>query len=149
MGSTRRPQSGTTRNHNKYAYKSRGYSQPTIERRYPSPHFSTHLVLGVGIGIMVSAWLIVRAFVAISPLTNVYAQYGGPSKLPLLLDATGEELTAGLEAGRFTSADLVQVSLIHTFFRPACRYISDWPANKILGLRCSYSRSQFDVSHGD
>jgi amidase len=70
---------------------------------------------------MVSAWLIVRAFVAISPLTSVYAQYGELSKLPLLLDATGEELTTGLEAGQFTSVDLVQVSSIHTFFRPACR----------------------------
>jgi amidase len=74
---------------------------------------------------MVSAWFIVRAFVAISPLTNVCAQYGEPSKLPLLLDATGEELTVGLEAGQFTSVDLVQVSPLYTFLRPACRYIQD------------------------
>jgi amidase len=57
---------------------------------------------------MVSAWLLVKAFVAFAP---VCAQYGEPSKLPLLLDATGEELTAGLEAGHFTSVDLVQVSI--------------------------------------
>jgi amidase len=59
---------------------------------------------------MVSAWLILKAFVAFSPLTSVYAQYGESSKFPLLLDATGEELTAGLEMGQFTSVDLVNVS---------------------------------------
>jgi amidase len=62
---------------------------------------------------MVSAWLIIKAFVAFSPLTSVNAQYVN-SSLPLLLDATGEELTLGLEEGHFTSVDLVQVS-IRTF----------------------------------
>ncbi|KAF1912029.1 amidase signature domain-containing protein [Ampelomyces quisqualis] len=55
---------------------------------------------------MISAWSIVKAL-AFAPLTSVYAQYGKSTKLPLLLDATGEELTTGLEAGQFTSVDLV------------------------------------------
>jgi amidase len=58
---------------------------------------------------MVSGWLLFEALVAVVPLTNVYAQYSAPAKLPLLLDATAEELTAGLESGAFTSANLVQV----------------------------------------
>jgi amidase len=58
---------------------------------------------------MVSAWLIVKACVALAPLTTVVAQYGAVSKYPALLDATAEELTAGLEKGDFTSVDLVQV----------------------------------------
>ncbi|KAH7069765.1 glutamyl-tRNA amidotransferase subunit A [Paraphoma chrysanthemicola] len=60
---------------------------------------------------MVSAWLLVRACVAFAPLTSVYAQYTtapAESKYPKLLDATAEELTAGLERGDFTSVDLVQ-----------------------------------------
>jgi hypothetical protein len=107
----RQSQPGTTRNHSKLAYKSDGSAQPTIERRYSGPHFFPRSALRVGIGVMVSAWLIVKAFVALSPLTSVYAQYGELSKLPRLLDATGEELTAGLEMGHFTSADLVQVRI--------------------------------------
>ena len=59
---------------------------------------------------MVSAWYLAKVFVALAPLTSVYAQYATPAELPLLLDATAEELTAGLEAGNFTSLDLVQVS---------------------------------------
>jgi amidase len=64
----------------------------------------------VAIVVMVSAWFIVKT-VALAPLTSVYAQYGESPKLPLLLDATGEELTAGLEVGHFTSVDLVHVSI--------------------------------------
>ncbi|KAF1935133.1 amidase signature enzyme [Clathrospora elynae] len=51
---------------------------------------------------MVSAWLLTKVFVVFAPLASVYAQY------PLLLDATADELAAGLEAGNYTSLDLVQ-----------------------------------------
>jgi hypothetical protein len=112
----RQLQAGTARNYNKDAYKSHNIDRPSVEPRHPSPHFFPPSALRIGIGIMVAAWLIVKTFVAFSPLTSVYAQYGEPYKLPLLLDATGEELTVGLEEGHFTSADLVQVSIIHLFF---------------------------------
>ena len=60
---------------------------------------------------MVSAWFLTKVLVAFAPLTTVvYAQYNTTTDLPLLLDATGDELVAGLEAGAFTSLDLVQVS---------------------------------------
>jgi amidase len=60
---------------------------------------------------MVSAWFLTKVFVAFAPLTTtVYAQYNTTTELPLLLDATADELSAGLEAGAFTSLDLVQVS---------------------------------------
>lgn len=62
------------------------------------------------VGIMVSAWFLAKVFVAFAPLTSVIAQYATPSVLPELLDATADELISGLEAGDFTSLDLVQVS---------------------------------------
>lgn len=57
---------------------------------------------------MVSAWTFL---VALAPLTSVVAQYAAApaAKIPLLLDATAEELTFGLEMGSFTSVDLVHV----------------------------------------
>jgi amidase len=60
---------------------------------------------------MVSAW---KVLVAFAPLTSVvYAQYNvSVPQLPLLLDATADELIAGLDAGTFTSLDLVQVPII-------------------------------------
>ncbi|KAH7381309.1 glutamyl-tRNA amidotransferase subunit A [Phaeosphaeria sp. MPI-PUGE-AT-0046c] len=57
---------------------------------------------------MVSAWLIIKAIAAFALVTNVHARYGVASKLPSLLDATGEELTVGMEMGHFTSVDLVE-----------------------------------------
>ncbi|KAI4675338.1 uncharacterized protein J4E84_010080 [Alternaria hordeiaustralica] len=59
---------------------------------------------------MVSAWFLTKVFVAFAPLTTtVYAQYNVTTpQLPLLLDATADDLAAGLEAGDFTSLDLVQ-----------------------------------------
>jgi amidase len=60
---------------------------------------------------MVSAAFIVNVFVAFVPLTHVFAQYGTPAVLPPLLDATADELIAGLEAGDFTSLDLVHVGV--------------------------------------
>ncbi|KAF2124038.1 amidase signature enzyme [Dothidotthia symphoricarpi CBS 119687] len=59
-------------------------------------------------GSMVSAMFALKVFVAFAPLTNVWARYTNKTALPLLLDATGEELTMGLETGAFTSVDLVQ-----------------------------------------
>ena len=59
---------------------------------------------------MVSAWFLAKVFVAFAPLTSVVAQYATPPVLPELLDATADELISGLEAGDFTSLDLVQVS---------------------------------------
>ncbi|KAH9876587.1 hypothetical protein J1614_003718 [Plenodomus biglobosus] len=56
---------------------------------------------------MVSALFLARAFVAFAPLTSVWAQYETIPQFPLLLDATAEELTLGLEWGNFTSVDLV------------------------------------------
>ncbi|KAJ4377758.1 hypothetical protein N0V83_000588 [Neocucurbitaria cava] len=56
---------------------------------------------------MVSSWFLLRALAIFAPLTSVLGQYDTPAHLPLLLDATAEELTAGLDAGDFTSVDLV------------------------------------------
>jgi amidase len=69
----------------------------------------------VTFGIMVSASFLTKVFVAFVPLTSVvYAQYNvSVPQLPLLLDATADELIAGLEAGSFTSLDLVQVRIKH------------------------------------
>jgi amidase len=63
---------------------------------------------------MVSTWLLIKVFVAFVPLTSVvYAQYNvSVPRLPFLLDATADELIAGLEAGSFTSLDLVQVRIL-------------------------------------
>ncbi|KAJ4339819.1 hypothetical protein N0V87_003019 [Didymella glomerata] len=58
---------------------------------------------------MVSMWFLAKVFVAFAPLTCVVAQYSNASVPPELLDATADELIAGLEAGQFTSLDLVQV----------------------------------------
>lgn len=94
-------------NNNKLSYKD-------ADRRYRGPDSSTRLAAFVAIGIMVSAWLIVKALVAFAPLTSCAPVN---SSLPLLLDATAEELTLGLEKGQFTSVDLVQVShrlVLHT-----------------------------------
>jgi amidase len=113
----RQSQSGTSTNHNEIIYKSdhdSRKSRPSSGRQYLCLE-TLPLSTAVTIGIMVSAWLIIKAFVALAPLTTVYAQYGEASKLPLLLDATAEDLTAGLESGNFTSVDLVQVSVAPLF----------------------------------
>jgi amidase len=59
---------------------------------------------------MVPTWFFVRALLAFAPLSSVVAQYSTHTALPELLDATADELISGLEAGDFTSLDLVQVS---------------------------------------
>jgi len=58
---------------------------------------------------MVSAWFWSKVFVAFAPLMTVVAQSNNTNKFPLLLDATADDLVAGLDAGVFTSLDLVQV----------------------------------------
>lgn len=68
-------------------------------------------VLFITVATMVSMWFLAKFFVAFVPLTSVVAQYSNASVLPELLDATADELIAGLEAGQFTSLDLVQVIL--------------------------------------
>lgn len=79
--------------------------RPSIQA---SPSYRT---VAVAIATMVSAWFLTKVLVAFAPLTTVvHAQYNTTTDLPLLLDATGDELVAGLEAGAFTSLDLVQVS---------------------------------------
>ncbi|EMD88568.1 hypothetical protein COCC4DRAFT_209187 [Bipolaris maydis ATCC 48331] len=57
---------------------------------------------------MVSAWFLAKVFLAFPPLPSVYAQYNGTAGFPSLLDATADDLAAGLNAGAFTSLDLVQ-----------------------------------------
>jgi hypothetical protein len=64
------------------------------------------------VAIMVSAWFLTKVFVAVVPITNVVAQYSAPSVLPGLLDATADQLISGLNAGDFTSLDLVQVRFL-------------------------------------
>jgi amidase len=67
---------------------------------------------------MVSAWFLTKVLVAFAPLTSVV--YSAPYNvsvpvLPGLLDATADELIAGLDAGSFTSLDLVQVCTSHSY----------------------------------
>jgi hypothetical protein len=86
------------------AHDSKGAAAQT---RAPASLF--YRTVAVAPSIMVSAWFLTKVFVAFAPLTSVYAQYNTSIELPLLLDATADELAAGLEAGAFTSLDLVQV----------------------------------------
>lgn len=63
---------------------------------------------------MVSIKFFAKVFVTFAPLTSVVALYTTPLTLPHLLDASADELISGLEAGDFTSLDLVKVSIIRT-----------------------------------
>jgi hypothetical protein len=83
---------------------------------------------------MVSAWLVVKAFVVVR-LTHVFAH---GTVLPSLLDATADELIAGLDAGHFTSLNLVEVR--HLFL--------SLQGLTITGLRQTHPRSQFNPSYG-
>jgi hypothetical protein len=80
----------------------------------PLRTFSLRRVISITVGTMVSMWCLAKVFVAFAPLTCVVAQYSNASVPPELLDATADELIAGLEAGQFTSLDLVQVSILST-----------------------------------
>lgn len=97
-----------------YKYKDRhavrtasGHSCPT----QPLDSFSLKRVTSYTVGIMVSIWFLAKVFMAFAPLTGVVAQYSTAPVLPALINATADELIAGLEAGQFTSLDLVQVSI--------------------------------------
>ncbi|KAF2998479.1 hypothetical protein E8E13_002817 [Curvularia kusanoi] len=57
---------------------------------------------------MMSTWFLAKVLVAIVPVASVVAQYSTTPAFPSLLDATADELISGLEAGDFTSLDLVQ-----------------------------------------
>jgi len=61
---------------------------------------------------MVSAWFLTKVFVAVVPMANVIAQYSTTPVFPGLLDATADQLISGLDAGDFTSLDLVQVRFL-------------------------------------
>ena len=110
MGEQRQSLSGR---HGKHEYKKHDIvhsrkATPVRPSIQASPSYRT---VAVAIATMVSAWFLTKVLVAFAPLTTVvYAQYNTTTDLPLLLDATGDELVAGLEAGAFTSLDLVQVS---------------------------------------
>jgi hypothetical protein len=73
---------------------------------------SNKLVASCTVAIMVSAWFLTKVFVAVVPMANVIAQYSAPPVFPALLDATADQLIFGLDAGDFTSLDLVQVRIL-------------------------------------
>lgn len=81
-----------------------------------------------------------QALLAVAPFTAGFVVRSGPAKeLPLLLDATAEELSSGLDSGAFTSVDLVNVR---------CR--NQGPSSSVLtwtGLCQAYSRSQRHTSY--
>lgn len=107
----------------KHSYKGLGAGRDTRHRPATIQLldiFSLKRVAFYTVSIMVSTWFIVKLFVAFAPLTSVAAQYPTLPILPQLLDATADELISGLEAGDFTSVDLVQVS-----FRPCTTSCDD------------------------
>lgn len=83
-------------------------SRPSSTQRVGT--FSPKQVVSNSVGIMVSAWFLAKVFVAFAPFASAAAQCATHTVLPELLDATADELILGLEAGDFTSLDLVQVS---------------------------------------
>jgi amidase len=98
--------------HGKHEYKKHDivHSRKATSVRPRIQASLSYRTVAVAIATMVSAWFLTKVLVAFAPLTTVvYAQYNTTTDLPLLLDATGDELVAGLEAGAFTSLDLVQV----------------------------------------
>lgn len=112
MGLLRQVESGVPSNYGKNSYKiSDGVHNHSavlhIRRSYLSRSRPSRLTVLL-LRIMVSAWFLVKALLAFAPITSVYG-YATHAKLPLLLDATAEELTLGLEDGAFTSVDLVKV----------------------------------------
>lgn len=71
-------------------------------------YFRRKTLIGA-VGIMVSAWFLAKVLVVFAPLTSAHTQCNASAQLPLLLDATADELAMGLAAGYFTSVDLVEV----------------------------------------
>jgi len=114
-GSGRQSQAVVADSKNIHDYKKRraackAESHPPSKQ--PLGTLSLKRVTSFTVGTMVSMWFLAKVFVAFAPLTSVVAQYSNASVLPELLDATADELIAGLEAGQFTSLDLVQVSML-------------------------------------
>jgi hypothetical protein len=111
MGAERQSSSGHDGKHDYKTHDNVHKSEAASAR--PLIHSSSsYRTVAFATVVMVSAWFLTKVFVAFAPLTTtVYAQYNTTTELPLLLDATADELSAGLEAGAFTSLDLVQVSL--------------------------------------
>jgi hypothetical protein len=112
MGNRRQSQSG----YNKHVYKTHdvAYDSKAAAARSLTSIHSPYQTVAVAVGIMVSAWFLTKVCIAFAPLTSVvYAQQYNVSVpvLPSLLDATADELIAGLDAGSFTSLDLVQVRI--------------------------------------
>ena len=132
----------------------------TYKHKLLTPRFHPRRRFLVVAVVMVLLAYLVRAFlawtVAIS-FTNAHPGYYG--KLPLLLDATVDELKDGLEKGAFSSVDLVNVSLSPTngkrqvfesrlFVSKLLRVFQTW-ANEFLGIYQTYPRSQCYLAHGD
>ena len=113
-GNDRQSQADCAHNDDKHDYKSLSSGRNTKHRPAFTQilcAFSLKQVALYTVGTMVSAWFLAKVSVTFVPLTNVAAQYATSSVLPELLDATADELISGLEAGRFTSLNLVQVSI--------------------------------------
>jgi hypothetical protein len=117
MGNMQRSQSDSSRYRGEYVYKNDPITRFTEEHTTrPSLLYLPRWVVSIAVGTMVLTRFLAKALLAVAPLTSVCAQYSAPSSLPLLLDATTEELTLGLEAGNFTSVDLVNVSFVPSHF---------------------------------
>jgi amidase len=111
-GNGRQPQAAGVGNKDVDNYKKRRAVRKVENHPLPDQPlrtFSLRRVISITVGTMVSMWFLAKVFVAFAPLTCVVAQYSNASVPPELLDATADELIAGLEAGQFTSLDLVQV----------------------------------------
>jgi hypothetical protein len=83
------------------------------------------------------------ALVASTVAVPVLAAPTNKTTLPLLLDATIDELAAGLDSGSFSSVDLVKVSSTLDTSLVAIYQMLTYP-----GLRRAYSRSQCHAAHG-
>ncbi|KAF2849514.1 amidase signature enzyme [Plenodomus tracheiphilus IPT5] len=96
----------STRQEPRYKLGAAARGAGTTDHHYILSTSARRLIV-LSFGVMVSTLFLAKVFVALAPLGSVWAQYGAVSALPLLLDATAEELTLGLEWGNFTSVDLV------------------------------------------
>lgn len=111
MGTLREAHASPTENNKQELYKPSLDSCDSEQEQFqaqPSLSLCRRTFAGA-IAIMLSAWFLAKVLVAFAPLTTVFAQYNTTARLPLLLDATAEELAIGLAAGDFTSVDLVEV----------------------------------------
>lgn len=85
-------------------------STPAAKNGGTTPRISKQLIASVATTMVLIAYLW-KAFVAASVVVpSVSAYPSGENAFPSLLDATVEELTAGLDKGDYSSVDLVNVS---------------------------------------